>query len=375
MAILMTVFGMLLSGKEAEVPASYLKRVERTLELCQGDIASMQPVAEKAAARLVKSGKLWAAGQRSLVSEISGRAGGFMMIRALADKAPDPDDVVLYTPEPDVATPAALLDSKALVICFGPATRDGLRCFPNHAAETRVSPTLANAIPAWVFTGELIAALTRLGKMPVIYESIGAYTGNARIQQYKSGEIAFHDDVTVAPVGAGMLGNRFVDLIGAMLRRVEKEQRGNLDKAGAWAREARAQDKQLVMYSMGHLFPDEVGKTEIGRVFRSAVWNAGFRHPAPNDTYVPGDVIVHIAYQHPPDDLLRRARPAGARVVYVSVRPDRDYLKDSDVIWIDPMWDWPDACVPLEGYDVPLLAASGIVNGAIAWEIYRLACE
>jgi len=39
------------------------------------------------------------------------------------------------------------------------------------------------------------------------------------------------------------------------------------------------------------------------------------------------------------------------------------------------MWGWSDACVPLEGYDVPLLAASGIVNGAIAWEIYRLGME
>jgi hypothetical protein len=37
------------------------------------------------------------------------------------------------------------------------------------------------------------------------------------------------------------------------------------------------------------------------------------------------------------------------------------------------MWDWPDACVPLEGYDVPILAASGIVNAAIAWELHRLA--
>jgi len=81
---------------------------------------------------------------------------------------------------------------------------------------------------------------------------------------------------------------------------------------------------------------------------------------------------VHICYQHPTDALLRKARPAGARVVYVSLYADRDFTKDDGVIWIDPMWNWSDACVPLEGYDIPLLPASGIVNGAIAWEIHRL---
>ena len=43
------------------------------------------------------------------------------------------------------------------------------------------------------------------------------------------------------------------------------------------------------------------------------------------------------------------------------------------------MLDWPDACVPVPGYDIPVLPACGIVNAAIAREIHRLgaagACE
>ncbi len=50
----------------------------------------------------------------------------------------------------------------------------------------------------------------------------------------------------------------------------------------------------------------------------------------------------------------------------------RDYASDPGAIWIDPMWSWADGCVWIEAYDVPALPASGIVNGAIAWEIYRL---
>ena len=373
MGIVIALLSFAAAPIEADAPESYLRRVEQVLELCGKDIAAMQPVAEAAAGKLAAGGMLWAAGQPSWVSEISGRAGGMMMIRALGGKAPAADDVVLYAPVPGDGTPDSLRETQAYVIGFGPCDdTKGTPCFPNHAEAAHVSPTLANAVPAWLFTGELIAALTRVAKMPVIYESIGGYGGFQRIAQYKNGEIAFHDDKHVAPVPAGIIAKAFVDTVSAMLRRVEKEQRANLDRAGAWAREAKAQDKQMFMYSMGHLFPDEVGKTDIGRVFRSATWNAGFRGAVPNDPYAQGDLVVHVGYQQPPDDLLRRARPAGARVVYVAVRPDRDYVQDPGVIWLDPMWNWLDACVPLEGYDLPLLAASGIVNGAIAWEIFRL---
>ncbi len=212
--------------------------------------------------------------------------------------------------------------------------------------------------------------------MPVMYESIGTYSGIRRITNFENGKIAWHKRHTVPSVAAGVVGNAFLDAVGAMLKRVEAEERAQIDLAGAWIREARAHGKRLFMYSMGHVFPDEVGKTAIGAIFKSAVWNAGFRQSElPNDTFAPGEVVVHIGYQHPPTRLFERARPAGAKVIYVSVRPHRDFVHEEGTIWIDPMWPWSDACVPIEGYEVPLLASSGIVNGAIAWEIYRLGVE
>ncbi len=374
MTLLIGVIGATMAASNGD---SYLARVEQTLECARGDIVAMRPVAEKAANALANGGKLLAAGQSSLVSEICGRAGGLMMIRPLKEERPASGDVVLFTPEAGVAVPEPLRDTEALVVVFGAkSARPEWPFFSNHAAKANISPTLANAIPAWLFTGELIAALTRLGKMPVIYESIGTYGGISRMTQYKNGEIAFHDDRPVPLTAAGVVANRFVDAVKAMLERVEREERVQLDTTGAWCREAKAGNAQLFMYSMGHLFPDEVGKTEIGKVFRSSVWNAGFRaSPKPDDTYHSGDMIVLIGYQQPPDDLLRKARPADARVAFLALRHERDFVHDHGAIWIDPMWDWPDACVPLEGYDVPLLAASGIVNGAIAWEIHRLAVK
>lgn len=359
----------------ADAPSdSCLTRVAALVARCAEDLPAMRGPAEEAAARLARGGRLFASGAPGMVSELTGRAGGFMMIRSLGKEIPGPDDVVMHTPAPGLAAPEALAGSAAFVAVFG-GPEPGLEApaFVSHAEAFGVSPSLAAAAPAWLFTGELIAALTRLGKMPVLYESIGAYGGNARMTQFKNGEIGFHENPGVPPVAPGVLGARYAAEIGRMLGRIEREEREKLETAGRWAREAREGGKKLWMYSMGHIFPDEVEKTALGTVFASATWNAGFRVPHPEDAYAPGDFIAHIGYQHPPDILLRKAVPAGARVAYVSVRPDRDFMGGVEgAVWIDSMWDWPDACVPVEGYDVPALAASGIVNGAVAWEIYRL---
>lgn len=355
---------------------SYLLRVDGALQAARADLPAMQAPAEEAARLLIAGGRLFAAGQPSMVSELSGRAGGFMMLEGIGKEPPKAGDVVLFSQEAGEPLPASLSGSGAYIVVFGSKpVPEGVPFFSNHADAGAVSPTLANAIPGWLFTGELIAACTRQGKMPVVMESIGVYSGITRANQHREkGMTRFHDDVSVPPVEPGVLGNRFCDAISAMLRRVDAEERGDLDRAGAWCAEAKANGRQLFMYSMGHLFPDEVGKTDIGKMFKSAVWNAGFRlSPPPEDSYGEGDAIVHIGYQRPPVDLLRKAVPIGARVAYVSVYGDRDYVRNPAAAWIDPMWPYEDACVPLEGYEVPVLASSGIVNGAIAWEIYRLA--
>ncbi|MCP4643175.1 MAG: hypothetical protein GY851_22195 [bacterium] len=353
---------------------SYLLRVDRALQLCRKDIAAMAPIADEAARKLADGGALYAGGQPSMVSELCGRAGGFMLIKPLKGNEPTEKDVVIFAQTGDHVVADAVAASGATVIALGGAAgRAGVHGLPNHAEATGISPTLANAIPGWVFTGELVAALTRLGKMPVMYASIGIYSGYPRIYQYQKEGIFWHDKHGVKPVGVGVLGNRFIDVISAMLHRVAAEEYDRLARAGAWAAEATQAGRAVRMYSMGHLFPDEVANTSIGEVFASGVWNSGFfQHTPPNDPFAAGDVLVHIGYQHPPYRMLERARPAGAKVVYVDVLQHRDYVKDDGVLWIDPMWPWVDACVAIEGYDVPVLASSGIVNGAIAWDIHRL---
>src|SRR5690606_19001726 len=118
-----------------------------------------------------------------------------------------------------------------------------------------------------------------------------------------------------------------------------------LAEVGRRAAEARAAGQRTIMYSMGHRFPSEVADTAIGTEFESAVWNSGFSaFLVPEDSYQAGDVVIHIGYQHPPYRLLPKIAQAGAFLAYVDLYEHRDYRSNPNILWIDPMWDWTDAC-------------------------------
>ncbi len=368
------MFTALAVAAHAEPDSSYLTRTVAALHACRADIPDMKAPADAAAKRLADGGALWAAGYPAWVSELSGRAGGIMLIKNLGNNTPQAGDVVLFGGEPGVEVPANITGSGALVIGFGsqPASNDP-PWFPNHAADADVSPTLANLIPAWIFSAELVGALTRLDKMPVMYETIGLPGGFPRIYKYQREGVFWHEKNDVPPITAGVLGNRYADGVKAILLRADQEDRDGFNEAATWAADALNDGHHVIMYGMGHFVPDEIQHTEIGKDFQSGVWNSGFSYlKTPDDKYSKGDVLIHIGYQHPPNGLLKAGREAGARVVYVDILRNRDYVNDPGVLWIDPMWPWSDACVTLEGYDIPILPPSGIVNCAIAWEIHRL---
>lgn len=355
---------------------SYLVRVIKSLERVSADVDRMREVAKDAAGRLIDGGTLYAAGRTSLVSELTGRAGGLMATTNLGDRTPSAGDVVLYGLEDSGAVPERIARSGALVAAFGDAdTGDSAPAFSGYARECGISPSLASLAPAWAFTGELIAELAGAGKMPVVFETIGLPGGHPRIHQYLAKGIVYHDgSLVIGPGDSGASpGRAFLNKTRSILERVERENRIKLLQVGEWIRNARRAGGALYMYSMGHFPPYEIQATKIGDVFKPGEWNSGFHtQRPPEDCFGPNDVVIHIGYQHPPNGLFERARPAGAKVVYVDILEHRDRKDDAGVLWIDPMWPWADAVVDLPGYDIPMLPPSGIVNGAIAWEMYRL---
>lgn len=356
---------------------SYLLRVANAVEQVGKDCTTMEASAQDAATRLIAGGKLWAAGNPAFVSELCGRAGGLMLIQSLGDATPAAGDVVLYGAEQAPPISEAAAKSGAHIVAFGEGKIAGASiAFSGHAAENKISPTLAAIVPAWAYTGVLIKSCARMGKMPVTYETIGLPGGYPRIQQYQAKGIFWIDYTPDAAdtSPASEIGSEFAHSVSDSLRRVEKEDRAKLDQSGKWAAQALKDGKTVYMYCMGHFIPDEIGKSEIAGKFKINTWNSGFTSlTPPDDPIAAGDVAVHIGYQHPPHGLFEHALPAGAKVAYVDLHQHRDTKSDPNVIWIDPMWPWDDAVVRLKGYDIPMLPPSGIVNSAIAWEIYRLA--
>lgn len=357
----------------AAQPASFLERTAVALEGSRGDALDFQPLAEEVARRVCAGGKLLAGGNPSLISEFSGRAGGLMLTGALGETV-GANDAVMYFADTEHPLPQGLAGSGAFVVLFGAkATDDRIHGVPPRAEEFGLSPTLTMAIQGWLFNAELVAACTRLQKMPVIFESIGMPGGMPRITQYQAKGILFHEKCEVPPIAPGDLSGEYITRVAAMLRRCQREHRADFDRAAMWARQSIANGGEPTMYSMGHIFPDEIAKTAIGKDFRSAQWEAGISFvTVPNEVYHRGQVLIYVGYQHPPTSMLSKAKEAGARAVYISVLKDRDYPTGAGVVWIDPMWPFCDACVPIEGYDIQAFPASGVVDAAIAWEIDRL---
>src|SRR5690606_2249901 len=149
-------------------------------------------------------------------------------------------DVVLWFAEPDTAKPADWPAETFVIQFCGDKTDAAALRIANHATETGLVPSFANVMPGWVFTSELVGALTRAGKMPVMYETIGLYDGFGRSNRSATGERPFHTAMTIEAVADGDLGMQFVNNVSAMLTRVKKEESADIAKAAAWVHDAKA---------------------------------------------------------------------------------------------------------------------------------------
>lgn len=372
----MTTCSMLCAVFFAFQPGSVLLQTADALEAARPALQPMRPAVEDVAQRIIGGGRLYTAGEPALVSEMTGRAGGLMLNLPLGEALPTAADAVLYFADADHPLPEALARSGASIVQFGGAGEAlaGVHTVTLPEEAPLLSPTLENTLLGWLFTAELVGACTRAEKMPVIYESVGLGSGFPRIRKYQEQGILFHSDRTVARQTVGKAGEAYINAVSAMLRRCEKENRPALDRAGQWIATALRNGGRPRVYTMGHLFPRALERIPLADRLQLGDWIAGFSDAVPpKDTFGKGEVVVHLGYQHPATAMLQRAKAAGARAVYIAVRPDRDFPSGPTCIWMDPMWPFEDACVYLPGYDIPLLPASGLVSLALAEELLRTA--
>jgi hypothetical protein len=142
-----------------------------------------------------------------------------MAIAPLGGRVPARHDIILYAvpgalEQDDLKMIAQWQEKDATVIQFSsPAGVMGAH-FPID--------TVANVIDLWTWTGEFVAACTRLGRTPVLYQSYGLPGGPERGKKYQGEK--FHEDLSVNPIPSGVLGREYLDQIQRMLAKINETQ-------------------------------------------------------------------------------------------------------------------------------------------------------
>lgn len=353
--------------------ARYLDRLLTSLRAMERDLPAITAAAEQAADRLVAGGRIFLAGYQGFVSEGLGRAGGMMTVKALEDPLGlGPNDVVVLGGVAKM-TPAenAIIQGTAragaMLILYAPEdwTSDGRGPHVPGADTPGVLPTISPLIAAelWAFTGELVAALTRRGKMPPMYQSIVVPGGPARNASHLN--LAW-EPTPPAAVAPGLLGRTYLARLVECLGHLRGSQLPRFAEAGRLS--ARAlQDLHDVWYAaVGHMPPYEYGLVGAEGLAKAMPPNPDL--PGAEKLMKPGDVIWYVGYYEPFGPWVETAHQRGARIVTVtSGTPQRPATDLGADVNITGCWPYGDALVEVPGYDVKILPPSGVVQSAAYW--------
>lgn len=339
--------------------ADYLARLQSAISQVRPHLPALTQSAERAASAFVAGGNLWVAGlQADFKAEACTRAGGLMAIAPLAQQVPARGDVILYAvPGPLDDNDRKIFDdwrSKgATVISF---------CSPEGLFQNKFPvDTVVNVAELWAWTGEFVAACTRSGKMPVLYQSYGLPGGRERAAKYQGKK--FHNDLKIEAIAAGVLGNEYLDQIQRMLSWIQESEVPRINRAAEWWRHA----KSATALVTGHMFPAHGEDPRTIHICDFAGVPA-WENRELLETH-PSEFVLYLGYQFAPQKLLDEAKRARVKLVYSDVQPGRPAEPSDNILYIAPAWPLTDGCVKAPGYDIPILPASGVMQAAIYWTI------
>jgi hypothetical protein len=239
----------------------------------------------------------------------------------------------------------------------------------------------------WAFTAEVVAACTRLRRMPAIWPSGAIPQFEAWEQRYANAR--FHDDCAVPPIAAGVLGRRYLEI----LREQVQACAGSATQVAAAARMLAAVPASNGVYAMveSHLLAGEsalpvelpdwllVQRTwrwpQASRSMRqgdAALWIGTFAWPS-------REIASAQSSQHPfvavtlegPGEAPRRAPLDGSARIAVEPSPAATAAAAAPpgTLWVPAPWQYPDAVLNLEAYPLPICPTSSVVNGVLLWSI------
>ena len=360
------------------------------------DLPQITLTAEQAARRFVQEDYvLGLYGDAGLASEGAGRSGGMMRLRYMPNPQRVTKTVVVFALREerwaqDLADAAAFRQQGNYVIAVArqplldKAAQEGAKfdaTIDNHAAYhgglfqaedgTWVVPTdpTANAVVVWVWTGEFVAACTRLGQMPTMY--LGAAVPGFAERTKPLSALKFHVKKPV-PVARYWVARAFLQRMRADLEVVRAKETDNLRAVATVAATSRTAGKHLYTFVHGHAVLRQLGCAHDPSYFQQI--NKDWFHQKDEIVLQPGDFVFSVGFSQifageQFGYFAENARQRGATLAWSFT----DYYP-ADVaklalgeIYVNQHWAFGDAVVQLPGYDVRILPTSGVLSEAIYW--------
>ena len=392
----------------AGAPTPAARYAAFALDLCdqtESRLSELSQLAETIADRHLAGGRIgviWeppcATGPQGPQYEIRGRSGGFSALDIRLEKMLDEADrsrdtaITGWQRAPGTNDLAILkrYREKFFVIAFGPRNLPALSDFVplcdawvdtglgtddrgvvlSNGGRAGQGNALANALNAWAFQAELVAALTRRGKMPTLMKSHMWADSKDWNDRYR-GKMLFHDDLTVPPVAPGVLSRRYLDHIRGLIRIFAQTQGRPVARAADLIVAELDQGRRTVVAQEGHTTYEVTGQYE------DAVWAApvvlydtiGRIKQYPELT-PDRALVLRLGYIGLQDKLAELMRQKRQRILLITsahdTRPEFKIPADVRVV-MDTGWEFGDACVTIEGYPIRVFPPSGVMQ-LVAYE-------
>lgn len=355
--------------------AAYSQEVQDGLAAIAPLLPGYADLAEQVAGQMVAGGTLWLAGDKGFVLEGLNRAGGLMAAKQLKDLADlRAGDAMLYgllreaSPQ-DIEALRNAAAAGVMCLAFGPVAVESADVHnvlvPTRPADDperlpTISPVQAAAL--WTFSAELVSALTRLGKLPPMYQSVLVPGGRERNAEHLK---LTWEPGKPEPIQRLVLGRTYLARVSNCLRRLRTSQMDKFVQAGRLAAETIRSGHTAWYASLGHLPPQLPGQTGDPGVLRTLT----MREPDKlADQIKPGDVILYVGYYEPIGPWVEQAHALGARIVtVVSGTPERAAEDMGADININGCWPFGDALVRVPEHDISILPPSGVIQSAACW--------
>jgi hypothetical protein len=386
---------------------TYLDLVRQRIVNIRADLPRLIELGEAMAAPLLRGGSLYTPQIGTYwPSEFGGRAGGLMGLKPANCVANSTDDVAFTTlPDPrrlrlgDDSRWRRLVESPAKIFIVGrpedlagacPLQRvagftGGARPDEGLCAHGDLNPLAPirpfdQLVRGWIVTGEMIAAMTRAGRMPVIWMSVwleGAMVRNASFFKHDNvrepwSPPLFHEKIYVPPLPPGLVANEFLAELERVFAIVGRQSE-QLSRGGAWMAEAARAGKRVSTVLVGHSYPEILEIAEMKKYPLEWLPSLSDLRAAHPDDLVAGDVVLHLGYSPVDVDDVQKILDRGVRFIYTSPYGRPAGLKDHEnLIWLNLPWRPGDATVDVPGYGVRILPMSSSAHTMV---YFSLMCE